>query len=1171
MPDAVRAVTTCTVVARNYLPAARVLARSYLKHNPDHDFVIAVIDAPFGESATEAGWRVVGPQEFGIEPGEYGRLATAYSITELATAVKPYLLRELRKTSDVVVFLDPDIEVFAPMAELADLATSHSIVLAPHYLTPLPRDGKEPGEAVIMGTGMFNLGFIAVGARSEGFLDFWAERLRHDAIIAPESQLFTDQRWVDQVPSLFEHLVLRDPGYDVAYWNLHERVVEPTDGGFSVNGVPLRFFHFSGYRPEKPWLLTYHCARDPRVLLSERPELRVLCDGYRDALQAAGYGETLDSIPYRFARLSDGTVVTTQMRRAYRAAWIEAERLGEQLPPPAFGAQGDQDFRDWLAAAAAPAQATAGLNRLSVALWESRIDLQLAFPQPCGAHAEAFRAWCRKHGVEEGLLPEWALPGEPPQPREPDDVFGVNVLGYLTAALGVGEMGRIVHDTIRAAGVDVVSVLEERSVSNRTGVVHDGEVGRPRFPVSLIAVNADQTQVVLDNAPEVGHNRYRIGLWAWELETLPEAHHSAFDLLDEIWTISDYCAQAIKRHATIPVKTIPVPVRDPGAATSRARAGSDPATFLFAFDFNSVAERKNPFGLIEAFQRAFPDRDDMRLVIKAINAEKHPHKAERLRMAAADDHRVTLVERYLTVAELDRLYRDADCYVSLHRSEGFGLTVAEAMARAMPVISTDYSGTTEFLDERTGWPIPYVKVAVGPDAFPYQADEHWAEPDVDAAAAAMRQVADEPELAAAKGRAARDHILSTRTTAAAAAWMRPELENAYRTWQARQSVVQGQATGVDEPLATARAALSWRADTTASSRLPLAPALRKAVLRAIDHYDVHQRTVMGAVVRGIEHVSAKLGAAEQRIAGAQLAAERRAYDDNLARDSRIDEIERELRAMKRDVAAAHGSARLRHAPVPAGADVVLCDAGALLLPVDGVVHPWLVHNRSWEPAEADLMTALVRESPGAVVDIGAHVGYHTLRLLATCQEIPAVVAVEADPVNAEFLRRNVAANLSDAVAARVTVLPVAAWDADGEVEIVRADPGNSGDNRVLPAGSGGVTVRATRLDSVAEVSAERVRLVKVDLQGRDHRAIAGLASVIERDHPDIVCEFCPAAITELGDDPALVLAGYRKLAYEPVVVGESGPVALDALDNDLIRAAESADSGFLTLWLRPIR
>ncbi|MCP2169061.1 FkbM family methyltransferase [Goodfellowiella coeruleoviolacea] len=1259
----------CTVVAGNYLPAARVLARSYLEHHPDHEFVIAVIDAPRDAPRDEEGYRIVGPEAFGIDETDYLRMATAYSVTELATAVKPYLLRRLRAQADVVIYLDPDMRVFAPMAELVDLAVEHQIVLVPHFLNPLPRDGREPDEAVIMGTGIFNLGFIAVGPGAEDFLDFWADRLRQDAIVAPEQQLFTDQRWVDQVPALFPHTVLRDPGYDVAYWNVHERPIDRAeDGTVTAGGVPLRFFHFSGYRPEKPWLLSYHCARKPRVLLSEHPELRRICDEYGRALQDAGYRRSLDDIPYGFNALADGTKLTPRMRRLYRDAWVRAEKAiaeragserpgrgeDEQIPPPAFGPDRGAAFRAWLTSPSTQAQASAGLNRLVMSVWDSRVDLRMAFPQPCGADAENFRHWCRNSGPAEGMLPEWALPVEPEADlRDPEDTFGVNILGYLTAELGLGEMGRIVHDAIQQAGVPVVSVVEEKSLSNRTGVDRPDTVGRPRFPVSLLAVNADQTQVVLDNHPEVGHHRYRIGLWAWELEDFPEWLHNAFGLVDEVWTVSEFCRTAIARHSSVPVKTIPVPVRDPGEHEPPSREPGQPVQFLFAFDFNSVGQRKNPWGAVTAFQRAFPDRDDVRLVIKAINGRLHPHAAERLRVLVADDPRIELLEHYLSAAELHELYARSSCYVSLHRSEGFGLTVAEAMARAMPVISTNYSSTTEFLDHTTGWPVPYRMTPVGEGNDPYHKGAVWADPDLDAAARAMREVADNPVEAARRGRAARRHILRTRPMTIAAEWMREQLEAAYQTWRQRQAGAAASPADTDplRPLRHSREALRWRPEVEASSRTPLAPALRRAVLRVIDHYDVHQRKVMGTLVDGVEgtlgQLVARLESVEAALGEAQSAAtrsrrfatdlaalretvdelchqapgtelalrnlerdvadlrvsvhdvhgeqaalaarldgkldsllarlesgEKKTFEMFVERDRRSDADEHTLQQVKRDVIAVHEAARLRHAPVPADAEVVVCDAGTLLLPRDNVVAPWLAYHRSWETSEADLMAELMAGRSGTFLDVGAHVGYHTLKLFQACPRVDRVVAVEANPVNAGFLRRNLAVNLDAASAGRVTVLALAAWDSDGEVRLVQEEADNSGDHRVHAqvgdtAAAAGVAVPAVRLDGLAEVTAQPVGLVKIDLQGRDHRALAGLAGVLDRDHPDVVCEFCPEAIEELGDDPAQVLARYREFGYVPMLLTEDGPARGRYTDNKLIQLARKAETGFVTLWLKP--
>ncbi|TNC27352.1 FkbM family methyltransferase [Amycolatopsis alkalitolerans] len=1228
-----RRVTACTIVARNYLPAAKVLARSYLAHHPGNDFVIAVIDA-HDEPAAQEGFRVVGWEAFGIAEDDYLRMATAYSVTELATSVKPYLLRELRREYDVAIYLDPDIQVFAPMPEVAELAVAHSIVLTPHVLSPLPRDGCEPDEAGIMGSGIFNLGFIGVGPGSGEFLDFWAERLRHDAIVAPERQLFTDQRWVDNVPALFGHHVLRDPGFNVAYWNLHERPLRRADDGrLTAGGAGLRFFHFSGYRPEQPWLLTMYCIRKPRVMLSENPDLRELCDEYGAALRAAGYAETLEAVPYGFLAFGDGLPLPRLARRAFREAWIKAERKKKSLPPHAYGTDGGEALREWLAEPGNEAQAAAGLNRMALAVWSARADLRTAFPDPTGGDAEAFRAWCLTSGISEGELAGWAVPEHPPVPRPPGDEFGVNLLGYLTAELGVGEMGRIVHDAIESAGVPMASVLEERSVFNRTGVERPATLGEPRFPISVLAVNADMTRPLLGAHREVGHDRYRIGLWAWELEDFPGWMHEAFGLLDEVWTVSDFCRTAFAKHAPIPVKTIPVPVRDPGEPARPERTPGDPVRFLFAFDFNSVAQRKNPWGAVAAFQKAFPGREDVRLTIKTINGRSHPLEAERLRAAVAGDGRIELIEHYLSLDELHQLYEDSSCYVSLHRSEGFGLTVAEAMARAMPVISTDYSSTTEFLDEHTGWPIPYELVKVGKGCGPYEAESSWAEPDLDAAAAAMRQVADDPAEAGRRGRQAREHILRTRSMDTAAEWIRAELETAYRLWQARHV-----APAPEHPLTPVRQAseaLRWRPEPDAASRVPLAPAMRKAVLRAIDHYDVHQRRVMGALLSGTEDTAqrllARLESIEARLDDARRAAEtgrrvseriesvkgvvdRRlnAVESSLAalraqlpetdlalhnmeadvakladgftaelqaataathhmfeaRDKRLDNDEEALQRVSIDLVAIRDAARMAHAPVPRDADVVPCDVGALLMPVDEVMLPWIVFNRSWEDSEAELMARLAAGRSGAILDIGAHVGYHTLRLLRSCPEVTGAIAVEAHPVNAEYLRRNLRVNLPAETAELVTVVESAAWDTETTVRLAQASPGNSGDNRVSAEGPG-IEVRALRLDDLPEVGAQPVTLVKVDLQGRDHRALAGLAGVLRRDRPHVVCEFCPSAIEELGDDPAAVLAGYRELGYRLIEVGEKGPVERLRGDPELIAAARANEKEFLTLWLDP--
>jgi len=204
--------------------------------------------------------------------------------------LKPSLLRHLLETgSPEIMYLDPDIEIFTPLDDIFALAREHSIVLTPHSTHAYPRDGLRLDESDIMGAGMYNLGFLALGSGCMDFLDWWAERLRRECIIDPSRMRFTDQRWIDFVPSLFRHYILKDPGCNVAYWNLHGRKVIWTGDHYEVNGEPLRFYHFSGYDPLAPHLISRHMGILPRSLLSEEPAVARLCAEYSRKLEQAGF------------------------------------------------------------------------------------------------------------------------------------------------------------------------------------------------------------------------------------------------------------------------------------------------------------------------------------------------------------------------------------------------------------------------------------------------------------------------------------------------------------------------------------------------------------------------------------------------------------------------------------------------------------------------------------------------------------------------------------------------------------------------------------------------------------------------------------------------------------------------------------------------------------------
>ena len=714
----------CTIVARNYLAHARVLAESFLEHHPDAGFSVLVIDAPSSELAGEP-FEVLHPTEVGIDEQEYGRMAMIYDVLELATAVKPWLLRHLLTEDEVVLYFDPDIQVFAPLDEIETQARAHGIVLTPHTTEAVPMGSNELAENTILVAGIYNLGFIGIGRGEETarFLDWWSERLARECLVDPAHGRFVDQRWVDFVPGLFDVHILRDPSYNVAWWNLANRDLVSTGTGYEVNGNVLHFFHFSGFSPDDPHVLSKHQGPSPPVLLSENTALARICAQYAARLVAAGYRET-SLQPYGLGRLPNGVPLDRRMRHLYRGKLVAAEAGEADDPPSLFDPLYADQFIDWLNE---PADGVP-LSRYLAALYSDRPDVQEVYPNP----AQGFPEWVRAHGrIEEGI-PLELVPGPTPTaagtlrwklarrlgrngfvnkaPRAPAPVEtrqpqallpGVNVAGYLRAELGVGEAARHLIAGIGRADLPYTTLTYSATTSRQEHDFDAERSGDPVYDTNIICVNADQILVFIN---DVGRDflsgRYTIGLWWWEIGYFPEFLHGAFDVVDEVWVGSEFVAEAVAAETSKPVHVLPLGIELPNVEPlSRAQLGlPEGFLFLFSFDFLSVFERKNPLGLVEAFKQAFAPGEGPTLVLKSINGDQKLSALEELRLATADRDDILVVDRYLSAAEKNALTATCDAYVSLHRSEGFGLTMAEAMTLGKPVIATGYSGQPHLHD-----------------------------------------------------------------------------------------------------------------------------------------------------------------------------------------------------------------------------------------------------------------------------------------------------------------------------------------------------------------------------------------------------------------------------------------------------------------------------------------
>jgi glycosyltransferase involved in cell wall biosynthesis len=448
--DPARAVVT--IVSGNYLAQARVLCRSLKEQEPRLRRFVVIVDKPVASIVgKDEPFEVIRVEDLPIP--DFEDFMAQYTVMEANTAVKPYALLHILERFGInrLVYLDPDILVTAPLDEVWSALENSNIVLTPH-LRDTFRDSEQPSELGILRSGAYNLGFIGV-RRGEGthrLLSWWAEKTEHDCVEDVHNGLFVDQKWMDLAPGYIDDVtVLRDAGYNVAYWNLHERELTETSGAFFVDGQPLVFFHFSGYDPERPAILSKHQSRHD---LRSMPAVRRLVDVYAARLRREGHS-TASARRYGFATLANGVVVAPAIRAAVRqfrkagvrypsvkdadafccfmmtpnAAVCGAEvspftrQVLDRRPdvatafPRAKHDARDPGFFQWLATSGHEcdsellyARFKAKLKRINpferiFELYESRDDVRAAFPEAFQTRQglDDFADWLHRHGIVE--------------------------------------------------------------------------------------------------------------------------------------------------------------------------------------------------------------------------------------------------------------------------------------------------------------------------------------------------------------------------------------------------------------------------------------------------------------------------------------------------------------------------------------------------------------------------------------------------------------------------------------------------------------------------------------------------------------------------------------------------------------------------------------------------
>ncbi len=326
--------------------------------------------------------------------------------------------------------------------------------------------------------------------------------------------------------------------------------------------------------------------------------------------------------------------------------------------------------------------------------------------------------------------------------------IGINLVGWFDAELGIGESVRLAAKSLDTTSIKTNCIpLKVNCLASRGDRSFDDRLVEVNsYSINVFHIDPAQcSDIDYHHGNHFRKHRKNIAYWAWELPEFPEKWIRYFQYFDEIWAPSNFTRDAISLKSPVPVITIPHCIQFPIIDKDYRELfdlPKDKFLFLFAYDLNSYQERKNPRAVIEAFKEAFGGQaqSDVGLVIKTHSADTNPAPFKELLEQLQGIENTYLINETMSRENLYGLMSTVDSYVSLHRSEGFGLTVAESMYLGKPVISTDWSATSEFLNASNGCPVRADLVGIEVAHGPYERGQIWSEPSIEHAAEYMRRL-----------------------------------------------------------------------------------------------------------------------------------------------------------------------------------------------------------------------------------------------------------------------------------------------------------------------------------------------------------------------------------------------------------------------------------------------
>lgn len=722
-----------TISSLNYLHYALTVRSSFLKHNSNYSFVIFIVDEIQNKEILDeirrfvsegVDIRFLGEIKSSVPEFSINEFVIKYNITEANTAIKPYCMKYFfNKGYSKVIYIDPDIKFYSSISKLDRLFSEYDVIMTPHMTSPYPDDEKMQNAQVIMQAGIYNCGFIAAKNTVNGnnLASFWAKQLYAKCFIDPHNGLFTDQKWADWFPSLFDKVhILKDQGYNAAYWNLHERKIFKKEDAWYANDDELVFYHFSGLNKNETHNISRHQNRYCLSDFADTDLSELFCD-YVDDVNSRK-ADVFASTPYYFNYIPSTSI---EIKDRYRVPFAKK------------------------------------LSKYKVIMYAS--DPSRKF-RTVFTYAKILYRNYRISNLFELLLGY----------REKKAIDGVNLIGYFDEAHSIGEVGRNFIRKMYATGI-AFALYNIESGASKIPQVEQAEfaeymVKKLPYMNNVFIVNADALPVVYKNRPELFKGRHNAGIWFWEFETGFQKYAPAHKYLDEVIVYSDHVLKGISgylpKDCAISKKTYPFDGYDKELIPSSEildKYGISDGGFrlFFNFDYNSSYDRKNPEAILYAYAKAFANIADVSLIIKTSNEENSPENREKLQNLILNlnlSGKIRLVSEILSKNEMLSLINACDAYISLHRAEGLGLGMMDAMNLGKPVIATNYGGNTDFMTTKNSIPINYKMVKANTTFDAYRDVEEWAEADIDQAADALLMLYNNENLRKSIGEEAKSDI-----------------------------------------------------------------------------------------------------------------------------------------------------------------------------------------------------------------------------------------------------------------------------------------------------------------------------------------------------------------------------------------------------------------------------